>query len=34
MEGDDVLVDCDGEKFFLPIGSIKRANVKGMVDFG
>ena len=33
MDGDDVIVDCDGEVFSVPMSSIKKANVKGTFDF-
>ena len=33
MDGDDVKVDCEGVVHAIPIGSIKRANVKGTFDF-
>ena len=32
--GTDVLVDCEGSKFAIPLAAIKRANVKGTFDFG
>ena len=32
--GRDVLVDCDGSEYAIPLDSIKRANVKGTFDFG
>lgn len=32
--GQDVLVDCDGSKFAIPLSEIKRANVKGTIEFG
>ena len=33
VEGDAVVVDCDGTVFSLPFASIKKANVKGTYDF-
>ena len=32
--GQDVLVDCDGSKYSIPLSAIKRANVKGTFEFG
>lgn len=33
MDGDDVLIDVDGQRVRVPYGAIKRAHVKGTVDF-
>lgn len=33
VEGDDVLLDVDGERVALPLTAIKRAHVKGTIDF-
>ncbi len=33
MAAQDVRVDCDGNEVAIPLGSIKRANVKGTFDF-
>ena len=34
MQGDDVLLDMDGATVRLALGNVKRAHVKGTVDFG
>ena len=34
IEGDDVILDVDGERVALPLTAIKRAHVKGAIDFG
>ena len=34
IEGENVLVDIDGQRFSIPYGQVKRANVKGKIDFG
>lgn len=33
-DGQDVLVDCDGSHYSIPLSAIKRANVKGTFEFG
>lgn len=33
VEGDAVRIDCDGTEALIPISSIKRANLKGTIDF-
>ncbi len=34
VEGADVLLDADGARVALPLSAIKRAHVKGTIDFG
>jgi len=34
VEGDDVMVDVDGERVCVPYGTIQKARLKGVVDFG
>ena len=34
VEGTDVLMSCDGQLVRIPHAAIKRANVKGAIDFG
>ena len=34
VEGENVLVDIDGQRFSIPYGQVKKANVKGKIDFG
>lgn len=33
MRGDDVIVDVDGTEYAIPIGAVKKANVKGTFEF-
>ena len=33
VKGQDILIDCDGSQFVIPLVSIKRANVKGNIEF-
>lgn len=32
-EGEEVQIECEGERFTIPFGKIKRANLKGTVSF-
>jgi len=34
VEGDDVIVEVDGEPMHVPFGTIQKARLKGVVDFG
>ena len=34
IEGDDVIVDVDGERVCVPYETIQKARLKGVVDFG
>ena len=34
MEGDDVVLDVDGERVTIPYETIQKARLKGVVDFG
>lgn len=34
VEGEDVVLDVDGARTALPYGNIKRARLKGTIDFG
>jgi ribosome maturation factor RimP len=34
IEGDDVIVDADGERMRIPYETIQKARLKGVVDFG
>ena len=34
VDGQDVIIDCDGSQFTIPLDKIKRANVKGTFEFG
>ena len=33
MEGDDVIIEVEGERTAIPFASVKKANIKGQVDF-
>ena len=33
MEGEDVIIEVEGERIAIPFTSIKKANIKGQVDF-
>ena len=34
VEGDDVIVEVDGERVHVPFGTIQKARLRGVVDFG